>query len=118
LPSFDAQELGDAGPPLVGEGLAVDQDQCGCLVSGDDRAADHSLARPWRRDEHPEIVPGQLGHGCVLGLCQGGRKGELLRHAWRALIGDVQAAACLRCEVADDVEDAARQDQPAVEGSS
>jgi hypothetical protein len=27
LPGLDAEELGDPAPPLVGEGLAIDQDQ-------------------------------------------------------------------------------------------
>jgi hypothetical protein len=56
LPGLDAEELSDPGPPLIGEGLPVDQDQRGCLVPGDHGAGDHGLARPRRRNEHPEIV--------------------------------------------------------------
>jgi hypothetical protein len=55
------------------------EDQRGCLVRRDDRAGDHGLARSWRRNEHPEIVPGQFGDGRTLGRCQDGRKGERLR---------------------------------------
>jgi hypothetical protein len=57
LPGLGAEELGDPGPPLVREGLAVDQDQRGCLVRGDDRAGGHGLARPWRRDKHRQYWP-------------------------------------------------------------
>ena len=32
LPGLDTEELGDPGPPLVGEGPAVDQDKRGHLM--------------------------------------------------------------------------------------
>ena len=32
LPGLDAEELADPGPPLVGQGLAVDQDERGDLA--------------------------------------------------------------------------------------
>jgi len=56
LPGFDAEELGDPGPPLVSERLAVHQDESGDLMRGDDRARHHSLAHSGRRDQHPQIV--------------------------------------------------------------
>ena len=37
LPGFHAEELADPGPPLVGQGFAVDQDERGDLAGGDDR---------------------------------------------------------------------------------
>ena len=115
LPGLDAEEPGDPGPPLVSQGLAVDQDQRGGPLRRDDRASDHGLARPGRRVEHPEVVPGQLRGGSALGRCQGGRKRELLRCARRALVGDDRAAACLGGEIGDGAEHAARKDQAAVE---
>lgn len=53
LPGLDAEELADPGPPLVSQGLAVDQDECGDLVCGNDRAGHHGLPGPGRRDQHP-----------------------------------------------------------------
>ena len=53
LPGLDAEELADPGPPLVSQGLAVDQDECGDLVLGDDRAGHHGLPGPGRGDQHP-----------------------------------------------------------------
>jgi hypothetical protein len=38
LPGFDAEELGDPGPPLVRERLPVHQDESGDLMRGNDRA--------------------------------------------------------------------------------
>lgn len=114
LPGLDAEELGDPGPPLVGESLAIDQDERGCLARGDDRARDHGLARPGRGDEDPENT-GQFDDGRALGRCQGGREREVLRRAWPALVGDVQAAASLGGEIGDGVEHAARKDKAAVE---
>jgi hypothetical protein len=43
LPGLDAEELADPGPPLVGQGLAVDQDERGDPVGSDDRAGHHGL---------------------------------------------------------------------------
>jgi len=60
LPGLDAEELADPGPPLLGQGLAVDQDKCGDLVSGDDRARHHGLPRPGRRDQHPQVMLGEF----------------------------------------------------------
>jgi hypothetical protein len=50
LTGLDVEELADPGPPLVGQGLAVDQDERGDLVGGDDRAGHHRLPGPGRRD--------------------------------------------------------------------
>ena len=103
-------------PPLVRERLPVHQDESGDLMRGDDRARHHGLARCRRRDQHPQIVPGQDLDGRLLRPGQHGRAGECLRGAGRALIGQVQLAACLRGEFGHDGEHAARHDQPAVDG--
>jgi hypothetical protein len=50
------------------------------------------------------------------GRCRGGPKREVLHGARHALVGEVQTAACLRGEIGDRVEHAARKDQAAVEG--
>jgi hypothetical protein len=58
-PALDAEELGFPGPPLVREGLPVNQDQRGCLVRGDDG------------DRCFEVVRGQFDGGFALECCQG-----------------------------------------------
>ena len=85
-------------------------------MRGDDRARHHGLARSGRRDQHPQIVPGQDLDGRLLRPGQHGRAGECLRDADRALIGQVQLAACLRGEFGHGGEHAARHDQSAVDG--
>jgi len=55
LAGLDAEELSNPGPPLVGQGLAVDQDKRGDLVGGDDRAGHHGLPGSGRRNQHPEV---------------------------------------------------------------
>ena len=66
LPGLDAEELADPGPPLVGQGLAVDQDERGDLVGGDDRAGHDGLPGSGRGDEHAEVMPGQFRDGVPL----------------------------------------------------
>src|SRR5262249_18526730 len=63
LAGLDAQELADAGTPLVGPRLAVDQDERRSRVHGDECAGNDRLARSWRRDQDPEFVAGQLIYG-------------------------------------------------------
>ena len=67
LAGFDAEELSDPGPPLVGQGLAVDQDEGGDLVGGNDRAGHHGLPGSGRRNQHPEVVPGEFRDRVPLG---------------------------------------------------
>src|SRR5215471_9231724 len=45
LPGFDAEDLGDPGPPLVCESLPVHQDESGDLMRGDDRARHYGRRR-------------------------------------------------------------------------
>jgi len=52
LPCFHGEELADPGPPLVGQGLAVDQDERGDLAGGDDRAGHYCLPGSRRGDQH------------------------------------------------------------------
>jgi len=56
LPGLDAEELANPGPPLISQGLAVDQDECGDLMCGNDRAGHHGLPGSGRRDQHPQVV--------------------------------------------------------------
>jgi hypothetical protein len=44
LAGLDAEVFGDAGAPLVGECLSVDEHQRAGRVAGDDRAGDDGLA--------------------------------------------------------------------------
>jgi hypothetical protein len=116
LAGLDAEELGDPGPPLVGQGLAVDQDERGDLVGGDDRAGHHGLPGSWWRDQYPEVVPGELGDRVPLGGRQDSGAGDLPGGAGGAAVGDVQAASGLRGQRGDGVEHATRQEQAAVDG--
>jgi hypothetical protein len=93
LPRLDVEELADAGAPLVGQGLAIDQDQRRCAVRGDQRAGDDSLARTWGRDQNRELVAGQLVDGLALDAGQRPGKGELLPVARGPLVGDLQPTA-------------------------
>ena len=61
LAGLDAEELADTGPPLVGQRLAVDQDERRCGMFRDQRAGDDRLARPWRRDQDTLLMIGQVG---------------------------------------------------------
>jgi hypothetical protein len=78
LAGLDAEQVADPGAPLVGQCLAVDQHQGGGHVSGDGRTGDHSLARPWGRDEHAEVVPDDRVQRGLLLRGQGCGEGELL----------------------------------------
>ena len=49
----DAEVLGQPRPPLIGEGLAVDQHQRRGVVPGDQRTRDHGLARTRGRRPAP-----------------------------------------------------------------
>jgi hypothetical protein len=99
----DSEELGDPGPPLVGQGLAVDQDESGDLVGGDDRAGHDGLPGSGRRDQHPEVVPGEFRDRVPLGRRQDRGAGDVLWGAGGAAVGDVQAAAGLRGQGCDGV---------------
>jgi hypothetical protein len=56
LSCFHAEKLADPRPPLVGQGLAVDQDERGDPVGGDDRTGHHGLPRSRRGDQHAKVV--------------------------------------------------------------
>jgi hypothetical protein len=66
LAGFDAEQVGDAGAPLVDQRFAVDQHQGGGLVRGDHGAGHHGLARAGRSDQHTQVVLDQLVHGGLL----------------------------------------------------
>jgi hypothetical protein len=78
LPSLDLQQLADSRPPLVGEGLAVDEHERRRCVMCDQRARDHRLARSRRSDQHAQVVTAQAVHSVLLLPGQGGRERELL----------------------------------------
>jgi hypothetical protein len=80
---------------LVRERLPIHQDESGDLMHGDDRTRHHGFACSGRRDQHPQIVPGQDLDSCLLWSGQHGRAGECLRSAGRTLISQVKLAACL-----------------------
>ena len=111
----DAEVLGQPCPPLIGEGLAVDQHQRRGGVPGDQRACDHGLARPGRRDQHPMVMIGEVGDGGGLVAAQRRGEHELLRRALRAPVVDLQHAAGLPHDVRHQTGQPARKHQPTVE---
>ncbi len=56
LPGRDPEMVTDAGPPLVGQGLAVYEHQRGDRMRGDDRAGDDGLAGAGRRHQDAQVV--------------------------------------------------------------
>jgi hypothetical protein len=56
LPGLDVEELRDPCPPLVGQGLAVDQHERGDLAGGDDRAGHHGLPGSRRGNKHAQVM--------------------------------------------------------------
>nr|WP_300008747.1 hypothetical protein [Pseudonocardia sp.] len=112
----DAEVLGQPRPPLIGEGLAVDQHQCRGGVPRDQRARDHSLARPGRGDQHPVVVIGEVGDRVVLVVAQRRGERELLRCAVRAPVVDLQCTPSLLDDVRQQAGQPAWKHQPTVEG--
>ena len=113
LSRFDAEQLMDPGTPLVGESLAVDQDESGDGVGGDKGASDHGLTGAGWRDQHSEVV---AGHGVVGGLLlwvERALEAEFLRCTWLALIGRLESAARLDDQNGQLAEEPAGQDQVA-----
>ena len=99
-----------ARAPLVGEGLAVDQDECGDALGRCSGAGDHRLAGSGWGDENPEIV-GQHGVQCRLLLrIEGGSKREVVWRSGFAVVGEREAASGLLDEIAETLEYAAGQD--------
>ncbi|OSY34574.1 hypothetical protein BG845_06727 [Pseudonocardia autotrophica] len=111
----DAEVLGQPRPPLISEGLAVDQHQRRGGVPGDQRARDHGLTYPGRRDQHPVVVIGEVGDGVGLVVPQRRSEIELLRRAVRAPVVDLQRAAGLRHGARQQTRQPAWKHQPAVE---
>src|SRR6266516_1174903 len=116
LSRLDPEMLMDTGPPLVGQRLAVHQHKGRSAVGGDDSASDYRLACPRRGNEHSEVMAGERLSGLALCIGEGCCKSELLSSSLIALVSDVQSASGLFDERGNLVRQAARQDQPAVEG--
>lgn len=116
LPRLYTEELADPGTPLVGQGLAVHQDQGRGGMRGDQRAGDDRLARPRRRHQDAQIVTSQARDSLVLGAGQRRGEGEFLPGPGRTLICNFQAAAGFPGQSRDGADQAAGQDQPAVDG--
>ncbi len=110
LSGLDAEQVVDAGAPLVGEGLAVYQYQRGHAVVGDDDASDHGLAGAGWGDQYREFVTGDRVVRGLLLRCQACSELEFVRLPGAAFVGDLQFAAGLRDERVGAVEQAARQD--------
>jgi hypothetical protein len=112
----DAEVLGQPRPPLIGEGLAVDQNERRGGVPSDQRTRDHGLARAGRGDQHPMIMVGEVGDGVVLVVAQRRVECERLRRAVRAPVVDLQRATGLPHDIRQQSGQPAREHQPAVEG--
>ena len=101
LAGLDAEELSDPGPPLVGQGLAVDQDKRGDLVGGDDRAGHDGLPAPGGATSTPRSCRASS----VTASCWAGVKTAAQVKSWAVpgerVVGDVQAASGLRGQGGD-----------------
>ena len=116
LAGLDAEQVVDAGPPLVGEGLAVDQHERRHAVGGDQCAGDDGLARAGWRDQHTEVMGSQyVVRGLLIGI-EGRCEIECMRLSRAALVGEFQAAAGLLDQICETVEQAAGKDQVTGEG--
>src|SRR5215831_2290373 len=107
--------LVDAGPPLVGQCLAVHEHKGRSAVSGDDSASDYRFACPRWGNEHSEVMAGERFSGLSLCTGKGCCEGEFLGFSLIVLVTDVQSASGPFHERGDLVRLAAGQDQPAVE---
>jgi hypothetical protein len=104
----------DAGPPLVGQGLAVYQHQRGDRMRGDDRAGDDGLAGAGRRRQDAQVMLGNYGDCRALLAGQDGGEGEFLILAGSALVQGLQSAAGLLGQRHRRAGQAAGQDQAIV----
>jgi hypothetical protein len=82
----------------------------------DDRAGDHGLPGAGRRDQHGQVVAGQLVSGFLLSGVERCGECELLDGALGAIVRDIQAATRLLCQGSHRIAQATRQNQPTVEG--
>jgi hypothetical protein len=105
-PSFSRAVFPDRGPEGQDAGmresspLVLVWSRPKILTSGRTPRSGHvtrhyGFACSGRRDQHPQIVPGQDLDSRLLWPGQHGRAGECLRSAGRALISQVKLAACL-----------------------
>jgi hypothetical protein len=111
LPSLDAEQVQDAGAPLVGQCLAVDQDQRGGGLPGDERARQHRLTGPGRGDEDAQVVPRNGLHSRVLVRSKLGVEGEVTRLAGGPLVNHPETASCLGDELVQRRQQATGKDQ-------
>src|SRR6266487_5573579 len=80
------------------------------------RAGDNGLAGTGWRDQHAEVVTGQGIVRCLLARIEARREFEDLWLPIGTCVGEVEVAADLGDEIAEAVEQAARQDQVPGEG--
>ena len=114
LAGLDAEELADAGPPLVGQRLAVDQDERRCGMLRDQRAGDDCFPRPWRRDQDTLLM---TARSVTASRCRPVKVPVKVNFcsvpADRSSV--IQAAACFLRQRRDSVNQAPGQDQAAVD---
>ena len=110
-PAFDAEELVDLGAPLVGQRLAIDQDQGRDAVVAHQGAGDDRLAGPGGSHQDTEVVAGQGVVGGPLVGVQPGVERERLRLAGHPLVDDLEPAADLGGEIVEAPAQATGQDQ-------
>jgi len=112
----DAEVLGQPRPPLIGQGLAVDQHQRRGGVLGDQGACDHGLACTGWGDQYPMVMIGEVGDGVGLVIAQRRSEHELLGRALRAPVVDLERAAGLPHDIRQQTGQPAWQHQPTVKG--
>ena len=116
LARLDAEELPDAGPPLVGERLAVDQDEGRRLAPGDQRARHNRLARSRWRHQNAEVMRRQCIKCASLRRSEGGCEHGFDRGTGHRLIGHLDLGSHLFGEGLDHPEESAGQDEVSLEG--
>ena len=79
--------------PLLEQRFAVDEDQGGRGVPGDDGTPDHRFARAGLGHEHPEVVAGEgVGGGSLFGR-QDGSEGDIDRLGRSEGVNDAEGAS-------------------------
>jgi hypothetical protein len=115
LPGLHAEQFADAGAPLVGEGFAVDEHECGDRVASDQRAGHDRLAGSGWSDQYAGFLVGEGVEGLLLLRIEFCGELEGLRFAGGPFVGELQAAAGLFHEGCEPVLQPARQEEVAGE---
>lgn len=101
---------------MVGEGLAVDQNQGGDAAGRDDCTRHHCLARARWGDQQTEVVTAQVVDRGLLSRRELSGERHLVRFADGAFVGDVGFASRLADDRGSCLEEATGEDEVVIEG--